>query len=124
MADSKKTQLTIEIDKETYEHLEKCLARAISGGQLPEATPIEQFVVLVVRNYVKSAVALENIGDDFVSELRDKLETFFNPGEIGTEDFYRKMLDSFKNFFEPQDKNKQEPEKKPSEAPPADKKKS
>ncbi|WP_027124028.1 MPN121 family protein [Mycoplasmoides pirum] len=98
---SKKIKIEIEIDEEVKKSLEESLNKIIKLNQLPENTSVEQFIVLVLKNYIQSSKAMENMSGDFINELKEKLEGIFNPEDIGSEDFYKKMMNNFKDFLNP-----------------------
>ncbi|WP_033159790.1 MPN121 family protein [Mycoplasmoides alvi] len=108
MSDIKKNKIEIEISDSIKQSLEEGLKKIIKTKQLPENTSLEHYIQLILSNYVQSSKAMENISDDLVSELKDKLETLFNPEEIGTEDFYKKMLNNFKKILSPDVEYKKE----------------
>lgn len=109
MSDNK--TLKIDLPKKIVEALEAHLKKTLESNQLPSGTTLEQFIELILANYVQSAKMMEQMGGKILSDLKDKLDGIFS-GEVSSNDnFYKSMMDNFKNIFDPEESNKKSDDK-------------
>lgn len=109
MSSDKKNKFEIEITEKTKDSLEQSLKRLKTSKHLPLETTIENYIEIILSNYVQSYIAMENLNQDLFSDLKSKFETFFTPGEVNSEEFWKKMLNSLNTFLNPEENvNKKE----------------
>lgn len=109
-------KINLELSQEVYEALENNLKKIIDAKQLPENTNINQFIELILSNYVQSLKMMGSMGDKFLSDLKDKLEgVFSSDNKTGDDNFFQSIMDNFKNIFNVDTKNEESEEKKAKE---------